>query len=92
MIPQVMCVRERQGRGPVGALLAASTHQRWPAAFTQVQVEGHPYFRNEKLRAFCAAKGVHVTAYSPLGTPETAGERADATSTHHQHPSPRGRG
>jgi len=34
-----------------------------------VQVEIHPYFRNDQLVEFCKEKGIHVTAYSPLGFP-----------------------
>eukprot|EP00210_Caulerpa_lentillifera_P001169 g1125.t1 len=32
-----------------------------------VQVEIHPYFRNDALIAWCKEQGIHVTAYSPLG-------------------------
>ena len=32
------------------------------------QVESHPFFQQDKLIAFCAERGVQVTAYSPLGT------------------------
>ncbi|XP_031493535.1 non-functional NADPH-dependent codeinone reductase 2-like [Nymphaea colorata] len=31
------------------------------------QVEMHPLWNQSKLRQFCAEKGVHVSAYSPLG-------------------------
>ena len=37
------------------------------------QVEVHPYFRNQALIDYCAKEGVHVTAYSSLGTPSSAG-------------------
>lgn len=36
------------------------------------QVECHPIWQQTKLRSFCEANGVHLTAYSPLGSPGTA--------------------
>jgi len=36
------------------------------------QVEMHPYFRNQALLSFCRAEKIHVTAYSPLGSPDSA--------------------
>lgn len=36
-----------------------------------VQCEGHPYFRNDRLRQWCEARGIHFTAYSPLGSPDS---------------------
>jgi len=33
------------------------------------QVELHPYLQQSELLAFCEAQGVHLTGYSPLGTP-----------------------
>eukprot|EP00877_Chromochloris_zofingiensis_P006838 jgi/Chrzof1/2407/Cz11g14080.t1 len=37
-----------------------------------VQVEGHPYFRNSRLLRWCLSQGIHVTGYSPLGSPDSA--------------------
>lgn len=44
------------------------------------QVEVHPYFRNQKLLDFANKEGVHITAYSPLGSPDSASllKREDA--------------
>uniref|UniRef100_A0A7S3QWV0 NADP-dependent oxidoreductase domain-containing protein n=1 Tax=Dunaliella tertiolecta TaxID=3047 RepID=A0A7S3QWV0_DUNTE len=36
------------------------------------QVEAHPNLRNDELLQFNKAQGIHVTAYSPLGTPDSA--------------------
>lgn len=36
------------------------------------QVELHPYLQQKGLFAFCEAHGVHMTGYSPLGTPGLA--------------------
>ncbi|PKI43439.1 hypothetical protein CRG98_036196 [Punica granatum] len=33
------------------------------------QVECHPSWRQAKLHEFCKAKGVHLSGYSPLGSP-----------------------
>lgn len=37
-----------------------------------LQVEGHPYFRNSRLLRWCLSQGIHVTGYSPLGSPDSA--------------------
>lgn len=37
-----------------------------------MQVEVHPYFRNDALLSFCRSEGIHMTAYSPLGSPDSA--------------------
>lgn len=41
-------------------------------AFVLLQVEAHPYWPNDALVSWCASHDVHVTAYSPLGSPDSA--------------------
>jgi alcohol dehydrogenase (NADP+) len=36
------------------------------------QVELHPYLQQSQLFSFCESHGVHLTGYSPLGTPAVA--------------------
>ncbi|KAI0312458.1 NADP-dependent oxidoreductase domain-containing protein [Amylostereum chailletii] len=35
------------------------------------QIELHPYYPQNALKAFCDERGIHITAYSPLGQPST---------------------
>ena len=53
-------------------MTAAKLAALWPAAAVKpaaVQVELHPFLAQRALRAWCAAHGVAVSAYSPLGSP-----------------------
>ncbi|XP_008789298.1 non-functional NADPH-dependent codeinone reductase 2-like [Phoenix dactylifera] len=39
------------------------------------QVEMNPVWQQKKLREFCKEKGIHVTAYSPIGGQDSQGSR-----------------
>lgn len=41
------------------------------------QVECHPAWSQTKLREFCKATGVHLSGYSPLGSPGTGSIKSD---------------
>ncbi|XP_077572965.1 aldo-keto reductase family 1 member A1-B isoform X2 [Stigmatopora nigra] len=42
-----------------------------------LQVESHPYLAQTELLAHCRRRGVEMTAYSPLGSPDRAWKRPD---------------
>ncbi|NP_001187825.1 aldo-keto reductase family 1 member A1-B [Ictalurus punctatus] len=44
---------------------------------TVLQVEGHPYLAQVELLAHCRERGLVMTAYSPLGSPDRAWKRPD---------------
>ncbi|VVA41681.1 PREDICTED: aldo-keto reductase, partial [Prunus dulcis] len=42
-----------------------------------VQVECHPSWQQAKLHSFCKSKGIHISGYSPLGSPGTTWIKGD---------------
>ncbi|KAM1748863.1 hypothetical protein FF1_009737 [Malus domestica] len=56
----------------LGDLLAVA---RIPPAVNQV--ESHPQWQQQKLHEFCKSKGVHLSGYSPLGSPGTSSLKGD---------------
>ncbi len=51
------------------------------------QVELHPQLHQKNLLAYCKKNGIHMTAYSPLGSPDrSAGMKADDEPNLFEHP------
>jgi diketogulonate reductase-like aldo/keto reductase len=46
------------------------SYARIPVSINQIEI--HPYWRNTKVVDYAKSQGVHITAYSPLGTPDSA--------------------
>jgi diketogulonate reductase-like aldo/keto reductase len=55
-------------------LRALQPHAHKP--ISALQVEAHPYWRNDALAGFCAEHNIHFSAYSGLGSRHSAGHPA----------------
>ena len=62
----------------VPKLRALAKRARHPVSVCQA--ECHPYWRNAALIEYCAENDIHFTAYSPLGSPDSAAMFAKARS------------
>ena len=49
-----------------------------------LQVEMNVYFQQSKLRSFCEKRGISVTAYAPLGSPDREWRSAEASQTRYE--------